>query len=80
MWIPDPDKVWKAARLLQNLNPNSPTLRIITEDDQIVILNFFHNNKNPKLGFSLLLSNESDGIFDYRNQLNLKNDFLIMRR
>ncbi len=40
VWIPDPDKVWKAARLLQNLNTNSPTLRIITEDDQIVNLDF----------------------------------------
>ena len=40
VWIPDPDKVWKAAKLLDNYNQNSPTLRLITEDDEIVIDSF----------------------------------------
>jgi myosin-5 len=34
VWIPDPDKVWKAARLLQDLDAKSSTIKLIVEEDQ----------------------------------------------
>lgn len=43
VWIPDADKVWKAARLLENYDPNQTTLKVLTEDDEIVI--FFYQLK-----------------------------------
>lgn len=37
VWIPDPDKVWKAGRLLENYDPRLSNLKILIEDDNIVI-------------------------------------------
>ncbi len=36
VWIPDADKVWKAARLLENYDTNSSSLKIVTEEDEQV--------------------------------------------
>lgn len=49
VWIPDADKVWKAAKLLEDYNQNSPTLKLITEDDEIVSFIHVFNCKYKKL-------------------------------
>jgi hypothetical protein len=37
VWIPDADKVWKAAHLLENYHPKANILKIQTDEDEIVI-------------------------------------------
>ena len=37
VWIPDPERVWKAAKLLDDYKPNVPHLRVLTEEDELVI-------------------------------------------
>lgn len=37
VWIPDPERVWKAAKLLDDYKPNVPFLRVLTEEDELVI-------------------------------------------
>lgn len=36
VWIPDSEKVWKAAKLVADYNPNSSILKVQTEEDEIV--------------------------------------------
>ena len=36
MWIPDPDKVWVAAKLLDNYSHHCVTLKVVTEETENV--------------------------------------------
>lgn len=51
VWIPDPERVWKAAKLLDDYKPNVPFLRVLTEEDELEIEYDINSNQvpNPKL-------------------------------
>jgi myosin V len=49
VWIPDVDKVWKAARLLENYEEGSNHLRLFIENDEDEIIYDIGSKKNSNL-------------------------------
>ncbi|KAK9892691.1 hypothetical protein WA026_021546 [Henosepilachna vigintioctopunctata] len=49
VWIPHPEKVWEAAKLIEDYVPTNSYIKVLTESDETKQLNVENENRLPPL-------------------------------